>query len=176
MSSRDYITSCPIISDPEMDLKKMPRAFHSALDTALGLLKGYGINDRIDASLKGLAGDRECWLAMYVRESQFKGNPVFYVNTRTPGIIDAAVLPQSVTVEDVFLESILHEYGHVIDEWSKFEDLAMRNVIYGPFDRNDEEDFAEYMVDFFLIHKDSKNSKRHEAADKAIRMYVEDVF
>jgi hypothetical protein len=158
-----------------MDLKKMPRAFHMALDTAMGLLKGYGINDRIDASLKDLKGDRECWLAMYVRESQFKGNPVFYVNTKTPGIIDAAVLPQSVTVEDVFLDSILHEYGHVIDEWGKFEDPGMRNVIYGPFNRNDEEDFPEYMIEFFRIRKDKK-SARHEAADKAIRMYVEDVF
>ena len=111
---------------------------------------------------------------MYIRESQFKGYPKFYVNTQTPGIIDAAVLPQSMTVEDVFIDSILHEQGHVVEEFSRLGEGGeeMNKLIYGPF--SDEEDFAEYMVDFFRYHKD--RSIRRDVAEKVIRMYVKDVF
>jgi hypothetical protein len=165
------ITECPIIPDPELNLTEMPQAFHRALDTAVALLRGHGIEERIGATLKQFSGDQRCWLAMYMRKTQFDGDPVFHVNTLTPGIIDAAVLPQNVTVEDVFLESLVHEYGHVIEEWAKYKNPEMFKLIYGPF--SDEEDFAEYMVDFFIYRKDKT---RRAVADRVIRMYVKDVF
>ena len=167
-----YISECPIIPDPEMNLKEMPDAFHNAFDEAVEMLQAVGINEQFDASLKDFTGEQRCWLAMYIRESQFRGNPQFFVNTATPGIIDAAVLPQSVTVEDVMIDSILHEYGHVIEEWAKRKNRGdMFNLIYGPF--SDEEDFAEYMVDYFRYKKDKA---RRGGVDKVITMYVKDVF
>ena len=100
------------------------------------------------------------------------GRSQFFVNTHTPGIIDAAVLPQHVTVEDVFEDSLFHEYGHVIEEWGKRKNNEMYKLIYGPF--TDEEDFAEYMVDYFSTHKD--RSSRKKVVDSVIKMYVDDVF
>jgi hypothetical protein len=169
-----YIIECPLIPDPEMDLKQMPDAFNAALKAVLGILKGYGIDERIDASLKQFEGYQRCWLAMYIRESQFKGNLKFFVNTQTPGIIDAAVLPQHMTVEDVFEDSLFHEYGHVIEEWARMGGggEGAYSLIYGPF--SDEEDFAEYMVDYFRYHKD--RSPRKKVVDSVLRMYVENVF
>lgn len=168
-----YITECPVLPDPEMNLKEMPRAFNTALNDTIKILQKYGIHDRIDASLKQFTGEQRCWLAQYIRESQFEGNPRFFVNTQTPGIIDAAVLPQSVTIEDVFIDSNLHEYGHVIEEWARFENEEMRRLIYGPF--SDEEDFAEYMVDYFRHHR-NKDQRRKGAVDRVISLYVKDVF
>ena len=167
-----YITDCPVISDPEMDLKQMPDAFYRALDNVLKTLKIYGINDWYDARLKQFTGEQRCWLAMYIRQSQFRGNPQFFVNIQTPGIVDAAVLPQSVTIEDVFEDSLFHETGHVIEEHAKFKNRDMYNLIYGPF--SDEEDFAEYMVDYFRYQKD--RSQRRSVVDNVIRMYVADIF
>jgi hypothetical protein len=166
------ITECPIIPDPEMDLKLMPDAFSRALKTVLNTLERYGINDQYQASLKRFDGEQRCWLAMYIRQSQFRGDPQFYVNTSTPGIIDAAVLPQDITVEDVFEESLYHETGHVIEEHAKFKNHEMYDLIYGPF--SDEEDFAEYMVTYFLQKTD--RSQRRGIVDKVIKMYVADVF
>ena len=167
-----FITSCDIVPDPEMDYKLMPKSFYDALNTVLGVLKGYGINDRINASLKQFSGNERCWLAMYMRQSQFRGDPQFYVNTQTPGIIDAAVLPQHVTVEDVFEDSLYHEYGHVILEFAESRNEEMYNLVYGPF--SDEEDFAEYCVDFFRYHKD--RSGRKDVVEKVIYLYVKEVF
>lgn len=166
-----YVTDCPIIPDPEMRLTEMPAAFNSARDSVVSMLRGYGIEERISASLKQFDGEQRCWLAMYMRETQFRGDPVFYVNTQTPGIIDAAVIPQKMTVEDVFIDSLLHEYGHVIEEWARVKNPEMKKLIYGPF--SDEEDFAEYMVDFFRNHRDVK---RRSIVDNVIRLYVKDVF
>jgi len=168
------ITTCDIVHDPEMDYKLMPRVFNTALKTVLDVLRGYGIRERVDASLKQFTGYQKCWLAMYMRESQFKGNLKFLVNTQTPGIIDAAVLPQSITVEDVFEDSIFHEWGHVLEEWTRLGEGGEEayDLIYGPF--TDEEDFAEYMVDYFRYHKD-KSSKRG-IVDKVIKIYVDNVF
>ena len=106
------------------------------------------------------------------RQKHFRGNPQFFVNIQTPGIVDAAVLPQSVTIEDVFEDSLFHETGHVIEEHAKFKNRDMYNLIYGPF--SDEEDFAEYMVDYFRYQKD--RSQRRSVVDNVIRMYVADVF
>jgi len=169
----DFITECPLIPDPEMNYKDLPAAFYTARDETLKILKSYGIDDRINASLKQFEGNQRCWMAMYIRESQFKGYPQFFVNTQVPGILDAAVMPQSMTVEDAFLDSLLHESGHVIEEYSRLGEGGeeMYNLIYGPF--SDEEDFAEYMVDFFRYHKDRK---RRDVVEKIIRMYVTDVF
>jgi hypothetical protein len=167
------ISECDSVPDPELDMNEMPSAFHSALNIVLKTLKGYGINERIDVSLKQFSGDQQCWLAMYIRESQFKGNLKFYVNTRTPGIVDAAVLPQSITIEDVFVDSLYHEWGHVLEEFSRMGEGGeeMNKLIYGPF--SDEEDFAEYMVDFFRYHRDTS---RRAVVEKVIKMYVENVF
>jgi len=168
-----YITNCPIISDPEMDLKELPKAFSNAIQMALGLLSKAGIHDDIKIGLRKFAGDQQCWLALYERMSQFEAPPRFWVNTQTPGIIDAAVLPQDMTVEDVMIDSVLHEYAHVIEEYSRLGDGGeeMHDLIYGPF--SDEEDFAEYMVDFFRYHKDQK---RVDVARKVVKLYIEDVF
>jgi hypothetical protein len=166
------ITECPLIPDPELNLQEMPEVFDRAVSGAISMLKSYGINDEIDVGLKQFSGEQRCWLAMYMRESQFQGTPRFFINTQTPGIIDAAVLPQAMTVEDVMTDSFLHEYGHVIEEWAKRKNPEMYRLIYGPF--SDEEDFAEYMVDFFRYKKD--RSARRDAAEKVIRMYVADVF
>ncbi len=169
-----YISDCPIIPDPELNWNEFPAAFNRALDTALGMLVEYGIEEKIDASLKQFSGEQRCWLAMYMRESQFRGNPVFFVNRATPGIIDAAVLPQKITVEDVMVDSLCHEYGHVIEEYSRLGDNGeeMHSLIYGPF--SDEEDFAEYCVDYFRYHKD--RSSRRSVVDKVIKLYVEELF
>lgn len=171
MSHDQYITNCPIISDPEMDLSEMSGAFISAQKQALGLLEKAGIHDDLDISLKQFSGDQRCWLAKYDRMTQFKRTPVFWVNTQTPGIIDAAVLPQDMTVEDVMVDSILHEYGHVIEEWAKVRNKKMFSMIYGPF--SDEEDFAEYMVDFFRYRKDRK---RVDVARAVVAEYIKDAF
>jgi len=167
------INECPLIPDPEMNWDEFPEAFNRAIDTALGFLSEYGIREQIDASLKQFSGNRRCWLALYVRESQFKGTPIFNINKQTPGIIDAAVLPQKMTVEDVMIDSVLHEWGHVLEEYSRLGEGGeeMYSLIYGPF--SDEEDFAEYMVDFFRYKKDRA---RRGVVDKVIKMYVENVF
>ena len=107
-------------ANPELNLREMPSAFYRARDEVIRILKGYGITDRIDASLKQFTGNERCWLAMYIRESQFKGYPKFYVNTQTPGIIDAAVLPQSMTVEDVFIDSLTTSTA-VVEEFAGWE-------------------------------------------------------
>lgn len=165
------MTRCPIVSDPEMDLKEMPEAFIMAKERALGYLHKAGIDDDIDIGLKKFYGEQECWLALYQRMTQFKTNPKFFVNTQTPGIIDAAVLPQNMTVEDVMVDSILHEYGHVIEEWARVKSPEMKRLIYGPF--SDEEDFAEYMVDFFRYRKDGK---RRDTVDKVVKLYISGAF
>ena len=166
-----YITNCPIISDPEMDLKEMPEAFLMAKERALGLLAKAGIHDDVKIGLQKFTGAQQCWLALYERMSQFKAPPRFWVNTQTPGIIDAAVLPQDTTVEDVMVDSVIHEYGHVIEEWARVKNPEMKRLIYGPF--SDEEDFAEYMVDFFRYHKDRK---RVDVVRKVVKLYIEDAF
>ena len=169
-----YITECPIIPDPELNWEEMPASFKEAVREMSGLLQAHGIHEEITTTLKQFTGGRRCWLALYVRGSQFRGLPIFEVNTQTPGIVDAAVLPQSVTVEDVFIDSLLHEYGHVIEEYARqgYPDQSMKRAIYGPF--SDEEDFAEYMVDYFRYHKDQ--SPRKKVVDSIMKMYVEDVF
>ncbi|TFG89923.1 MAG: hypothetical protein E4H16_02755 [Candidatus Atribacteria bacterium] len=167
-----YITDCPIVPDPEMDLKQMPETFWMAKERVLGMLAGVGINEEISIGLKQFTGDQRCWLAMYMRDSQFRGNPIFFVNTQTPGIIDAAVLPQKITVEDVMIDSLIHEYFHVVEEWGRRKNREMYNLIYGPF--SDEEDFAEYGVDFLRYHKN--RSSRKTVVEKVIKLYVRDVF
>ena len=173
LSMGHFITSCDIVPDPQLNWQEMPIAFDRALDTVLKTLQKYGIREHVDARLKEFSGKQRCWLAMYMRESQFKGNLQFFVNTQVPGILDAAVMPQAMTVEDAFVDSLYHEWGHVVEEYSRLGDGGeeMHDLIYGPF--SDEEDFAEYMVDFFRYHKDQK---RVDVARKVVKLYIEDVF
>jgi hypothetical protein len=164
------ITNCPIIPDPQLNWQEMPAAFDRAVSDAMKMIRGTGITTKVDVGLKTFTGEQQCWLALYERESQFRGVPQFWINEATPGIMDAAVLPQKVTVEEVMIDSIVHEFGHIIEE-SSIQSSDLYDLIYGPF--SDEEDFAEYFIDY-LRYEDW--NQRRDVMDKVIKAYVKDVF
>ena len=166
------ITECPIIPDPQLNWQELPAAFERAVSDAMKMIRGTGITTPIDVGLKKFTGEQRCWLALYERESQFDGVPKFWVNEQTPGIMDAAVLPQRVTVEEVMVDSVVHEFGHVIEEWAIQNSSDLYALIYGPF--SDEEDFSEYLIDYLRNQEDW--TQRRSVMDKVIKAYVKDVF
>lgn len=119
---------------------------------AMKLLNEHGISDKIVVKYKEFTGYRTAWLACYRDKSQFSSLPIIWINEN----IDDLLIKWDVGLGleyEVILDSIIHEYGHVIAEWCKYRDQDTYYMIQSSFE--DPEDFAESLVDY--IRKDKKS-------------------
>lgn len=141
-----YISSCEVPPGEKIPRDRVYKDFSEAKDTAVKLLWGKGIEDDITIQLVDFEGERRCWLALYLLRSQFRGLPVIQVNENTQGVLYA--MNDHEKILTVMLESILHEYGHIIAEWGRERDPKITDLVkrYSP----DEEVFAEDFMKFML--------------------------
>jgi hypothetical protein len=129
-----------------MDLKK---SVAQAKKTAMEMLALRGVTESFVVKIRpASAFEDDETLACYKCLSQFRSGPIFWVSERLP-----AIMRESVRVEGlhaVLVTTLLHEYGHVIYEYSikrndsgLFEDIE--SVIQGSlkWDLEEEEYFAE---------------------------------
>jgi hypothetical protein len=116
----------------------MKKLLKQALVETAAALAVFDIDDTFSVKIKTFKSDNLHTLALYRSRSQFKGRgPIFWVNESFVALCEqqcAEPLKQLVL-------TLLHEYGHVIYEFSQFRlpDLSadIDNVT------DDEEDFAE---------------------------------
>jgi hypothetical protein len=129
--------------------QNLPELVKTAAVEARQLLLQFGIDDHFTVKLKCLPHRRlrdgtlasEC-LGIYRSRTAFRSRPIFWINPELPKI--AADEGVSDKLYQIILDTILHEYGHVICEWSQHStlgDAELRAAIENVAD--DEEDFAE---------------------------------
>ena len=127
------------------DLKKIAQ-------DAMKLLNDHGISDKIVVKYNRFTGYRNAWVACYRDKSQFSSSPIIWINENIDDLLVKWDVGLGLEYE-VILDSIIHEYGHVIAEWCKYRDQKTYYLIQSSFE--DPEDFAESFVDY--IGKDKKN-------------------
>lgn len=109
----------------------------AAAREVIRVLRQHGIEDGFGVRLGKVGGG--C-LAHYKARSQFSARgAVFVVSPR----LDKAIGPEhNVTPHALLVDTLLHEYGHVIYEWARLRDPALFHEVVESVD-GDEEDFAE---------------------------------
>ncbi len=143
-----YITSCELPQEKRVPRGQVYQDFVQAKDKAVKMLWDRGIEDDMIIELQEFDGDRRCWLALYKKMSQFpRGYPVIQVNENTQGIL-AAAKDKTTGINLAMLESILHEYGHIIAEWGRERDPEITRLVFQY--ASDEEVFAEDFMRFML--------------------------
>src|SRR6267142_1283237 len=105
----------------------------SARLEAARLLREIGIDDQFTVKVHPITVHSEA-IAQYRSRSHFRSGPVFWIS------------PLHSTDYDVVVDSILHEYGHVIWEYAEVRKLAEAKGLYAAVQAISpygEEDFAE---------------------------------
>jgi hypothetical protein len=135
-------------------------------EIAENILKSIGIDDHMIIKLK--SPKKDCWVGMYKALSQFRGNcyPIFWISPRI--------------TKTERIETILHEYGHVIEEYirKRAPDFKPeRETLYGEenlleFWQNREE-LAENFISYALGHSFRLDWKEKEAFDELVSVYRE---
>lgn len=133
-----------------MDLKK---SVAKAKKDAMELLALRGIYESFTVKIRPQeAFDDQDTLACYKCLSQFRSRPIFWVSQELPSLVAEVMGNQS--VHEVLVETLLHEYGHVIYEYAvKRRDTGLFEVIdtlhphfkmlFVDEDESAEEHFAE---------------------------------
>lgn len=151
---------------------------------AMKELLRVGIDDNFVVKVKGTKSHD--WIAQYRGNTQFTGagrGPIFWVS---PNIEEAIRdmnrelgIEEKPDVLSALVDSMLHEYGHVVAEWAHKRNEEMSGIIergwpgsiYGrPWD---EERFAEDFMQW-LRGGDPYGSEKDLA--KVTKLYVKDVF
>lgn len=146
-----------------------------ARDVAVELLKKCDINDTITVRCKPKnAPTARCehdeWVAIYRGLSQFSGHgPIFWVCDEQPMYEDMLGKPDRHEVFRGMVDSILHEYGHVIAEWGKKRNPDITMAIQERFD--DEEQFAEEFIEY--VRDGCSGDDRY---DDVLRMFKKDAL
>ena len=104
----------------------------AAIEDADARLQRMGIHDQLRVKFRPLADPT--WLGQYRSLSQFRGGPIFWV--------DPAAHADQPDVRRAIVQTILHEYGHVIWEYARLRDPDLYDRAQTVADE-DEEEFAE---------------------------------
>lgn len=178
----DYTEGVDASDDDMVYNPRPPPFFASAKKETLRRLSEYGINDsftlRIKSHEKIAKRVRRCpdtaegCLALYRGASQFGSGPIFWI--RDDFEAEVARLDEEYDMMGrtnpytVAIQTLLHEYGHVIYEWARWRDSELLKIIEDAFD--DEEDFAEDFMRFVM--DDPFCSSAHA---QIIRLYVRSI-
>jgi len=81
---------------------------------AAGLLEAVGIHDRFVVKVRPIP---EGCLGLYRGGSQFRGKPIFWINSNLPKLASEEGVTDR--FDEMVLDTILHEYGHVIYEFAE---------------------------------------------------------
>jgi len=85
-----------------------------ARNQAAKLIKAAGIDDHFIVKVKKV---RENWLGLYRHRSQFSSKPIFWINSDLPRMAREADVTDR--FDEMLVDTILHEYGHVIYEFAE---------------------------------------------------------
>lgn len=143
----------------------------------IGILEDAGVPDT-SITLKEPKESKNNWLGWYRGKSQFGRNAIIYldINAHVKALEDSNS-PKEM-LEKVIIDTLLHEYGHVIEEFITVDsirknDKTILNEINSNFD--DMEDFAELFAKY--INQDSYLRYEQEVVfKKVISYYKEEVF
>jgi len=128
-------------------------------------LKAFGIEDSPIIKVKEFKGKQRHWLGLYRALSQFKDKPIFWINTNLFEIMDEACV-DSAKVDEIILDTLKHEYAHVILEWFKYKNKTILSQIALNF--GSEEEYCEKFTYFDTLTP--KNSPFWEI----LSLYLED--
>ena len=133
----DYRSWYRQLLDRERAMRENPPSspIKAAIEDADGRLQRFGIVDRI--TIKFRTTLEPGWLGQYRSLSQFKSGPIFWVNSN----ITEDNYPDH-DVHRIIVDTILHEYGHVIWEFGRLRDQKLYEMCEAVSD-GDEEEFAE---------------------------------
>jgi hypothetical protein len=136
------------VADNRRTVKRDPmleRAVQEASSEVAQLLQMHGIEDTFSVKIHPFKGYRKEWVALYRSLSQFRGNIIFWVNTGFTKICKSCGALEENTVTNLVIDSLLHEYAHVIFEWAQKRDRVLLRMIQEDYDNPEE--FAESMID-----------------------------
>lgn len=136
---------------------------------ALKLLKEIGIDDVMMVKVR--AAPWKDWVAMYRGASQFRGRPIIWINDRLEYL-------ERDEIFNVIVDSILHEYGHVIGEWGRYREPRITEAIKRGWGNEEEfaEDFMRYARHDFLVGADVPESEARGIMEEIVRTYRETAF
>jgi hypothetical protein len=123
----------------------LKRSVQEASSEVAQLLQMHGIEDSFVVKIHPFKGYRKDWIALYRASSQFHGNVIFWINPNFKKMCKSCGALEENTVTDLVIDSILHEYAHVIFEWATKRDRTLLLMILS--DYNGAEEFAEGMID-----------------------------
>lgn len=134
--------------------------------TAIRWLHDEGIDDDFLVKIKRFPKEQSRWIAKYRARSQFKSKPIFWINEDLIKFMKEYGIDEERTSE-VILDSIIHEYAHVIGEWLFIRDKMSYQELLNIF--GSEEEFAEIFAmemkdnmlsnDVIEVMENYKNSK-----------------
>lgn len=142
---RERIQTTVVIAEPLSWRRRTCNLFSMLTDQeasaakqwATRILDEHGIRERFTVRVHAFKGSH---LALYRSISQFSSGPIFWLPTDLDKTLAREGVERDQIVE-VAMESILHEFGHVIAEWAQKRDPELLNLIEKNFP--DEEEFAE---------------------------------
>jgi hypothetical protein len=127
----------------------------AVIEDADARLQRFGIDDRLQIKFRKTA--EPDWLGQYRSFSQFRSGPIFWVN-------EAAHVDQP-DVRKALVQTILHEYGHVIWEYARMRDPALYDLVT-TIAGDDEEEFAETFA--IVVYNDAASPAYRDV----VRHYV----
>jgi hypothetical protein len=149
------------IKDPDSSISLRKLSVSDARSAAVvcdRLLVGAGISD-VSSCVKvkpfGAVGKNTDWLGLYRSMSQFRSRPIFWLNESLPDKVDDIVdefnpgVPVPVRRHESFkaaVDTLLHEYGHVIAEYASKRSKSLSDKIKASW--NCEEEFAEDFMEY----------------------------
>jgi hypothetical protein len=156
------------LKTPFQPPKTLVRILAKAREQMAARLLEYGIEElfilRVKPRLKGSRdGD---WLACYRSFSQFGGKPIFWINA---GFIK---ITRRITPGDAYdhlVETLFHEYGHVICEYSRADGGASLRPLLQKIGLN-EEDFCEEFARF-MNHRSYPGDTSGEAFESILKAF-----
>lgn len=140
-----------VAPDPwTIDTKRATAAARARLEAALiersiGVAFIVRVKSFAKANIRGHDGSpANDVLGCYRSHSGRNGKPIFWINESFPDIVRRhGLYPED--VEENLLDTLAHEYGHFVFEWSQWVDPEVGDVIVPRFgsSHEDEENFAE---------------------------------
>lgn len=120
-----------------------------------------GIVDDILVKIKDIKQDN--WLGLYRAFSQFKSKPIIWINKDIIKISNE--YEYEIDINDLILDTLIHEYGHIIAEFGKTRNKKIHNLIKKHW--SNEEEFAEEFI--FYIKNMSFSCYPY---DEIIKLYI----
>jgi hypothetical protein len=141
---------------------------------AMNRLYEHGIDDKFTLRVKTFKRkDNTRWVALYRGFSQFASGPIIWINEDIPRIMkekcckddeDWEFMCATGDVNRGTIDSIIHEYAHVIAEYARYRDDKLRDFIKSHW--HDEEEFAEHFINYinddilYITDEESANYKK----------------